>query len=126
MEVQDIKQHKLHHEWVEIDQSTATTLNKLKQQGKNIVAVGTTTARALEAFSNDKGKLFFGKKFVNIYIYSGYKFKFVDDLITNFHLPQSSLLFLVSALAGRKLILDAYQKAVKKSIVLFFWRCDVD
>ncbi len=114
VQVQQIEQHKLHQEWVEIDRATVKSLNKLKQQGRNIIAVGTTTCRALEAFSNQRGKLSAGKKFINIYIYPGYKFKFIDELITNFHLPQSSLLFLVSALAGRKLMMDTYLEAVKK------------
>jgi S-adenosylmethionine:tRNA ribosyltransferase-isomerase len=114
VEVNNITKHQLHHEWVEIDKTTSLNLNKLKQQGKNIVAVGTTTARALEAFCDDKGKLSAGQKFVNIYIYPGYKFKFINSLITNFHLPQSSLLFLVSAFASRKLILTVYQEAIKK------------
>ena len=96
----------------EIDKRTATELNRLKKQGKNIIAVGTTTARTLEAFSKNR-KLVSGSKWVNIYIYPGYKFKFVDDLITNFHLPKSSLLFMISALAGREFILKAYRKAIK-------------
>ena len=111
--VDDITKHKIHHEWASIDIKTARELNKLKSQGKNIITVGTTTARALEAFSA-KGKLNSGSKWVGIYIYPSYKFKFVNDLITNFHLSKSSLLFMISALAGRKLILDTYQKAIKQ------------
>jgi S-adenosylmethionine:tRNA ribosyltransferase-isomerase len=112
VEVKDITKHKIHQEWAEIDKSTAQELNKLKKAGQNIVAVGTTTARTLEAFTKNK-KLMAGQRWVDIYIYPGYKFKFVDDLITNFHLPKSSLLFMVSALAGRNFIMKAYQKAIK-------------
>lgn len=113
VEVENIKKHQIHHEWASIDKSTAQNLNKLKKQGKNIIAVGTTSARTLEAFSNKRGELNSGAKWVDIYIYPGYKYRFVDDLITNFHLPKSSLLFMVSALASRELILKAYKKAIR-------------
>lgn len=119
VEVDDIKQHQIHHEWASIDKQTATTLNTLKKQGKNIIAVGTTTARTLEAFSNTKGQLGAGQKWVDIYIYPGYKYKFVDDLVTNFHLPKSSLLFMVSALANRELIMKTYRKAIAKQYRFF-------
>jgi len=113
VEVDNIKEHKIHHEWASIDKKTAKELNKLKKQAKNIVAVGTTSARTLEAFSDKQNHLKSGNKWVDIYIYPGYKYKFIDDLITNFHLPKSSLLFMVSALAGRELIMSVYKKAVK-------------
>ena len=113
VEVSDIKKHKIHHEWASIDQKTVDALNKLKKQSKNIIAIGTTSARTLEAFSAKTGKLQSGDKWVDIYIYPGYKYRFVDDLITNFHLPKSSLLFMVSALATRELIIKTYKKAVK-------------
>ncbi len=112
VEVKDIKKHKIHKEWASIDKKTCNSLNKLKKQGKNVIAVGTTTARTLEGFTKNN-KLTHGNKKVDIYIYPGYKYKFVDDLITNFHLPKSSLLFMVSALASRNLILDIYKKAIK-------------
>lgn len=113
VKVSDIRLHRIHHEWASIDKKTADSLNKLKKLGKNIIAVGTTSARTLEAFSSAKGQLTSGNKWVDIYIYPGYKYKFVDDLITNFHLPKSSLLFMVSALASREIILKSYKKAVK-------------
>lgn len=118
VEVEDIKKHRIHHEWAEIDSKTAVALNKLKQQNKNIIAVGTTSARTLEAFTKNK-KLQSGEKWVNIYIYPGYRWRFVDDLITNFHLPKSSLLFMVSALAGREAILKTYKKAIAKRYRFF-------
>ncbi len=117
--VQDIKAHQIHQEWAQIDPRTAKNLNKLKQQGKNIIAVGTTTTRTLEAMTTSQGDLQSGGKWVNIYIYPGYKYRFVDELITNFHLPKSSLLFMVSALAGRAKILSAYKKAVSKKYHFF-------
>ena len=119
VEVSDIKKHKIHHEWASIDQKTVDALNKLKKQSKNIIAIGTTSARTLEAFSAKTGKLQSGDKWVDIYIYPGYKYRFVDDLITNFHLPKSSLLFMVSALATRELIIKTYKKAVAKKYRFF-------
>lgn len=113
VDVKDITQYKIHSEWASIDKQTANELNKLKQANKNIIAVGTTSARTLEAFSDEQGNLSAGNKNINIYIYPGYKYKFVDDMITNFHLPKSSLLFMISALAGRELILNTYQEAIK-------------
>lgn len=112
VDTEDIEKYQIHHEWAEIDKKTAATLNKLKSQGKNIIAVGTTSARTLESFADKKGRLSAGAKWTDIYIYPGYKYKFVDELITNFHLPKSSLLFMVSALAGRETILKTYKKAV--------------
>lgn len=116
---EDITQHDIHSEWAEIDAKTARQLNQLKKQGKNIIAVGTTTARTLEAMSDSRGRLHGGSKWVKIYIYPGYKFKFIDELLTNFHLPKSSLLFMVSALAGRQNILRCYQIAIQKKYRFF-------
>lgn len=112
VDVDDITKYKIHSEWASIDKDTAQELNKLKQQHKNIIAVGTTSARTLEAFTDKNGQLEAGNKNINIYIYPGYKFKFVDDMITNFHLPKSSLLFMISALVGRELILKTYKLAI--------------
>lgn len=119
VEVEDITKHQIHSEWASIDKQTAEKLNQYKKSGKKIVAVGTTAARSLEAFSNSQGVLEAGAKWVNIYIYPGVKFKFVDSLITNFHLPKSSLLFMVSAMAGRERIMKAYQHAVQHSYRFF-------
>ena len=109
-----IEKHKIHSEYAILSQATAVRLNNYKKQGKRIVAVGTTSCRVLEAMSNQKGQLRAGSKWVDIFIYPPYRFKFIDGLITNFHLPKSTLLMLVSALAGRKFILQAYQYAIKK------------
>lgn len=116
----DIRKHKMHPEFVEVPADTLKKLWQAKKEGKRIVAVGTTSVRVVEtvmASLMDKKtpptKPF--KGWVNIFIYPGYKFKFTDAMITNFHLPQSTLLMLVSAFAGRKHILDAYEKAKKKN-----------
>jgi S-adenosylmethionine:tRNA ribosyltransferase-isomerase len=108
----------LHQEFYEIDIDTAKRLNLAKEQGKRIIAVGTTSVRTLEsAIKNSQIKS--GKKSTQIFIYPPYKFKFVDALITNFHLPQSSLLMLVSAFAGKKHIFNAYQEAIKENYRFF-------
>jgi S-adenosylmethionine:tRNA ribosyltransferase-isomerase len=119
VEVEDITKHQIHHEWANVDRETVDKLNQLKQQGKNIIAVGTTSARTLEAFTDKQGKLSAGSKWVDIYIYPGYKYRFIDDIITNFHLPKSSLLFMISALADREQILKAYQKAIAQKYRFF-------
>ncbi len=109
-----IEEHKLHEEYAVLDKATAERLNKYKKEGRRIIAVGTTSCRTLEALAEKNRRLKAASKWVNIFIYPGYKFKFVDGLITNFHLPKSSLLMLVSALAGRKFMMEVYKKAVEK------------
>lgn len=113
--VEKIEQHQMHPEQVEITSAVAKKLNLAKKQGKKIIAIGTTSARALESFANKDNKLIPGKKLTNIFIYPGYKFRFIDGLITNFHLPKSTLLMLVSAFAGQTFIKKAYQEAIKKN-----------
>ncbi len=108
-----IEDHKIHSEFGILDKSTAQYLNKAKKGGKRIVVVGTTALRVLEAFSNNKGELTPQKNWINIFIYPGYKFRFVNNLITNFHLPKSTLLMLISALAGKGFIDKCYQEAIK-------------
>lgn len=122
----DITKHHLHQEWVEIDKSTATRINKAKKNGKRIIAVGTTSVRTLEALATKKNNTHTikpTKKWVNIFIYPGYKFKFVDNIITNFHLPKSSLLMLITAFlqpknseinSGINLIKKLYYTAIRK------------
>lgn len=114
-----IENHKMSVEWAEINNKTAAFLNEVKGQGGRIIAVGTTATRVLESAANNKGIIKPGQKFVDLFIYPGYKFKIVDALITNFHLPKSTLLMLVSAFAGRKLILITYQKAIKNKYRFF-------
>lgn len=109
----NILKHKMHSEWASVDAKTAKRLNQAKKAKQRIIAVGTTSARTLESFSKNQ-KIKLGHKWTNIFIYPGYKFQFIDGLITNFHLPKSTLIMLISALAGRNFILKAYQEAIKK------------
>lgn len=112
--VDDIRDHKIHAEYVSITRQTADQIKATRERGGRIWAVGTTTARLLEYAANVNGELEAGEGWCDLYIYPGYRFRVVDNLITNFHLPKSSLLFLVSALAGRERILQAYHHAVSR------------
>ncbi len=107
-----IEEHKMHTEYCEITKESADKINLARQNGKKVVAVGTTSVRTLESFAR-KGKLGWGEMHTDIFIYPGYSFKMVDTMITNFHLPRSTLLMLVSAFAGYDLIMRAYQTAIK-------------
>ncbi|MCL2457699.1 MAG: tRNA preQ1(34) S-adenosylmethionine ribosyltransferase-isomerase QueA [Desulfobulbus sp.] len=109
---EDIRDHSIHKEYVEIPVETVEAIRQAKQGGGRIWAVGTTTVRTLEFASDGQGQVRTGSGECDLFIYPGYQFKVVDNLITNFHLPKSSLLFLVSALAGRDRILTAYREAV--------------
>lgn len=111
--VSDIRDHKMHSEFFSISGETADLINHAGKEGRRIVAVGTTTVRTLEYASDTDGHLAAGTGNCDLFIYPGYKFKAVDAMITNFHLPKSTLLMLVSALAGRTKILDAYQEAIR-------------
>lgn len=110
--VNDLSQHAVSSERCEISAETAQLLNAAKADGKKIFAIGTTTTRALESFADEHGILQSGNRMAGITITPGYSFRFVDKLLTNFHLPQSSLLVLVSSFAGREFILSAYEHAV--------------
>jgi len=110
---ENILEHHMHSEWASINQETAKRLNQAKKQGKQIIAVGTTAVRTLESFTDDYGEIKTQNDWINLFIYPSYQFKFVDSLITNFHLPKSTLLMLVSALAGTENIKRAYQQAIK-------------
>lgn len=106
--------HHMHSEWCQIDSATANRLNAYKSEGRRIIAVGTTSVRVLESVATDAGVLAEQAGETDIFIYPGYTWKFVDGLITNFHLPQSTLLMLVSSLWDRERLLDAYEVAVAK------------
>jgi S-adenosylmethionine:tRNA ribosyltransferase-isomerase len=110
--VADIRQHKLQEEFFEIPSETASAINHAKDRGKRVMAVGTTTVRALE-FSASDGRVTAGSGWCDLLIYPGYRFQIIDRLLTNFHLPGSSLILLVSAWAGRDLLLRAYDEAVR-------------
>ena len=115
----DIRDHRIHREQVEVSPETADAINRTKAAGGRIWAVGTTTARTLEFVVDEQGRVQPGSGECDLFIYPGFQFRVIDNLITNFHLPKSSLLFLVSALAGRRRILDAYQEAINRSYRFF-------
>ncbi|MDE2311784.1 MAG: tRNA preQ1(34) S-adenosylmethionine ribosyltransferase-isomerase QueA [Patescibacteria group bacterium] len=115
----NLKTGKLHREFYQIDRATADFLNLAKKAGRPIIAVGTTVARTLESAANNRRRLSKLTGHTDLFIQESYKFKFVDGLITNFHVPKSSLLMLVSVLAGRKKILSLYQQAVKRKFRFF-------
>ncbi len=115
----DIRQHEIHKEFVTVPRATAVAINRVKAAGGRVWAVGTTTARSLEFAADENGRVQPVEDFCGLYIYPGFDFQVVDNLITNFHLPQSSLLFLVSALAGKELIRKSYKEAVKKGYRFF-------
>ncbi|MEI6288433.1 MAG: tRNA preQ1(34) S-adenosylmethionine ribosyltransferase-isomerase QueA [bacterium] len=108
-----IQEHKMHSELAIISPQTAKSINLAKKNGHKIIACGTTAVRTLEAMSDNKGNLKSGQRWLDIFIYPGYKFNLVDGIITNFHLPQSTLLMLVSAFAGSAKIKKAYARAIK-------------
>lgn len=118
IDTQRIEDFSMLPEWAELDVKTARALNKAKQEGKRIITVGTTATRTIESFVHEK-KLKPGKQFVNIFIHPGYQFRFVDALITNFHLPKSTPLLLVSAFAGKKHVFKAYRDAITKRYRLY-------
>lgn len=119
VQVEDITQHVMHQEYFEISQQSAEEINRVKQKGGRVVAVGTTSVRCLESSSNEQGVVMPGSGLTDIFIYPGYNFKVIDALITNFHLPKSTLLMLVSTLAGKEKILAAYDQAVKERYRFF-------
>lgn len=111
--------HVMHSEFYQVSPEAAEQINKAKQAGGRIIAVGTTSTRTLESSVDDNGQLIAGSGWTDIYIYPGYQFKVIDGLITNFHLPKSTLIMLVSALAGRENILAAYKTAVDERYRFF-------
>ncbi|MDD4375829.1 MAG: tRNA preQ1(34) S-adenosylmethionine ribosyltransferase-isomerase QueA [Clostridia bacterium] len=119
VKVEDVLKHKMHSEYYEISEETAKAINETKKRGNKIICVGTTSCRTLEAAIDEKGKVKAQKNDTEIFIYPGYKFKVVDKLITNFHLPESTLIMLVSALAGKDNVMNAYEEAVNKKYRFF-------
>lgn len=111
--VEDITKHRMHEEYYEVPEDTAAALRSVRRAGGRIVAVGTTTTRCLEAAATEDGTVISGSGWASIFIYPGYRFKVVDALITNFHLPRSTVLMMVAALAGREKILRAYRVAIE-------------
>ena len=117
--VEDVTKHKMHSEFYQMSKSTADILNKAKEENRRIISVGTTSTRTLETIMNLYGEFRECSGWTDIFIYPGYKFKAITSLITNFHLPKSTLIMLVSALAGKENIMHAYNEAVKEEYRFF-------
>ncbi len=117
--VENILEHHMHSEFYQISQQACDTINKTKETGHKVVVVGTTSVRVLETVATKYGKLKEDSGWTDIFIYPGYEFKIVNNLVTNFHLPKSTLVMLVSALAGRENILNAYNEAIKNKYRFF-------
>ena len=115
----EIEDHAMHSEFCIIPEETARIVNETKKNGGRVIAVGTTSCRTLESFANEDGTLSATSGWTDIFIYPGYRFKCIDALITNFHLPESTLIMLVSALAGREHVLNAYKTAVEEKYRFF-------
>ena len=114
VKVEDIRKHKMHAEYYEVSEEAACAINETKKRGGKIIAVGTTSARTLETVADKNGFVKSEIGWTDLYIYPGYEFKCVDALITNFHLPKSTLIMMISAFAGREKVLNAYNIAVKE------------
>ena len=119
VKVSDVRQHHMHSEFFQVSKEAADIINSTRANGKRVICVGTTSTRTVESASDDKGYLKEKSGWTDIFIYPGYKFKVLDALITNFHLPESTLVMLVSALAGREKVLHAYEEAVKEKYRFF-------
>ena len=119
VKVDNVKEHHMHTEWYQVTQEAADKINKAKESGHRVICVGTTSCRTIESAASEDGKLSASSGDTSIFIYPGYKFKLMDGLITNFHLPESTLVMLVSAFAGREHVLGAYEEAIKERYRFF-------
>ncbi|MEO0397430.1 MAG: tRNA preQ1(34) S-adenosylmethionine ribosyltransferase-isomerase QueA, partial [Cyanobacteria bacterium P01_A01_bin.137] len=119
VEAEAITDHEMHSEWVDLPQTTVDLIEETKARGNHVFAVGTTTIRTLEGVATQEGELRAYRGPVNLFIYPGYQWKVIDGLITNFHLPGSSLLMLVSALVGRKWVMDLYLEAFEEYFIFY-------
>ena len=119
VKVDTIEEHHMHSEFYMVEESEAKKINDTKTNGGRVICVGTTSCRTLESATGDDGILKAGSGWTEIFIYPGYCFKMIDGLITNFHLPESTLVMLVSAFAGRDHVLNAYREAVKEKYRFF-------
>lgn len=119
VKVENILEHHMHSEFYMVEEEQARLINETKKQGGRVIAVGTTSCRTLESAAGEDGILKAGSGWTDIFIYPGYEFRLTDGLITNFHLPESTLMMLVSALAGRDRIMNAYAEAVKERYRFF-------
>ena len=116
---EDVTAHHMHSEYIEISQETSEAINKAKKEGRRVIAVGTTSVRTLESVADENGYVKAFKGDTQIFLYPPYKMKCVDALITNFHLPKSTLLMLVSCMTGRENLLKVYDEAVKEKYRFF-------
>ena len=116
---ENILEHHMHTEWYQVTGEAAETINRVKQSGGRVICVGTTSCRTVESCADENGLVRAGSGETDIFIYPGYRFKVLDGLITNFHLPESTLIMLVSALAGREKVLAAYEEAVREKYRFF-------
>ena len=119
VKVEDLSEHHMHSEYYEVTEETAETINHTKEKGGRVICVGTTSCRTIESAAGEDGRVIAGCGNTEIFIYPGYRFKVLDCLITNFHLPESTLVMLVSALAGREQVLAAYQEAIQERYRFF-------
>jgi S-adenosylmethionine:tRNA ribosyltransferase-isomerase len=119
VKVEDINEHIMHSEYYLLDKENADIINKTKKNGNKVIAVGTTSTRTLETIGDENGFVREQSGWTDIFIYPGYKYKVIDELITNFHLPESTLIMLVSALAGKENVMNAYNEAVKENYRFF-------
>ena len=119
VKVENILEHHMHSEFYQIEQSEADKINRAKDNGHRVICVGTTSCRTVESAADENGRLHECSGWTEIFIYPGYRFKILDCLITNFHLPESTLIMLVSALAGREHVLAAYEEAIKERYRFF-------
>jgi S-adenosylmethionine:tRNA ribosyltransferase-isomerase len=114
VKVKQVEDHTMEAEWIEMSEETAGEIEEAKKRGAKVIAVGTTTTRALESFSDEEGKVKSGRGMTSLFIRPPYRFRVVDGLVTNFHLPKSTLIMLVSAFAGKDFIGRAYREAIEK------------
>ncbi len=119
VKVENVEEHEMHSEHFYIKAEEAEKINKAKKNGNRVIAVGTTSCRVLESVADENGFVKEIEADTSIFIYPGYKFKCIDNLITNFHLPESTLIMLVSSLAGKDFIMQAYNEAVKEKYKFF-------
>ena len=119
VKVDDVKKHHMHTEWYQVSDEAAELINRTHEEGHRVICVGTTACRTVESASDDNGIVHSGADDTSIFIYPGYRFKVMDALITNFHLPESTLVMLVSAFAGREKVLHAYEEAIREKYRFF-------
>lgn len=119
VKVDDVTNHHMHTEWYQVSEEAARLINRTREKGGRVICVGTTACRTVESASDEDGTVHAGSDDTSIFIYPGYRFKVMDALITNFHLPESTLVMLVSAFAGREQVLGAYEEAIREKYRFF-------